>query len=74
VGSASGNSSVMLAISDRRDIQKVFFAVQNADGWSLQLRPVTNATDTPYDVESDTSEFKDNINDRNMAHFLGSGK
>jgi Flp pilus assembly protein CpaB len=74
VGSASGDSSVMLAISDRRDIQKVFFAVQNADGWSLQLRPVTNATDTPYDVESDTSEFKDSINDRNMAHFLGSGK
>ena len=36
----------MLAVSDRREAQKVFFAVQNAAGWTLQLRPVANATDS----------------------------
>ena len=37
----------MLAVSDRQEAQKIFFAVQNAAGWTLQLRPVANATDTP---------------------------
>ena len=51
----TGNSSVVLAVSDRREGQKVFFAVQNAAGWTLQLRPVANATDTPYDIEGGVS-------------------
>src|SRR6478752_615225 len=54
----TGNSSVVLAVSDRREGQKVFFAVQNAAGWTLQLRPVANATDTPYDIESGVSVLR----------------
>jgi Flp pilus assembly protein CpaB len=70
----TGNSSVVLAVSDRRESQKVFYAVQNAAGWTLQLRPVANATDTPYDMESNRSEQHDDITPANLQHFLGSGR
>jgi Flp pilus assembly protein CpaB len=70
----TGNSSVVLAVSDRRESQKIFFAVQNAAGWTLQLRPVTNATDTPYDLESGVSVLRDDVNPANLSHFAGSGR
>jgi len=70
----TGNSSVVLAVSDRREGQKVFFAVQNAAGWTLQLRPVANATDTPYDIESGVSVLRDNVTPANLSHFAGSGR
>ena len=70
----TGNSSVVLAVSDRREGQKVFFAVQNAAGWTLQLRPVANATDTPYDIESGVSVLRDNVSPANLSHFAGSGR
>jgi Flp pilus assembly protein CpaB len=70
----SGNASAVLAVSDRREGQKVFFALQNAAGWTLQLRPVANATDTPYDVESGVSVLRDNVTPANLSHFAGSGR
>jgi hypothetical protein len=70
----SGNASAVLAVSDRRESQKVFFAVQNAAGWTLQLRPVANATDTPYDVESGVSVLRDNVTPANLSHASGSGR
>jgi Flp pilus assembly protein CpaB len=70
----TGNSSVVLAVSDRRESQKVFFAVQNAAGWTLQLRPVANATDTPYDLEGGVSVLRDDVNPANLSHFAGSGR
>jgi Flp pilus assembly protein CpaB len=70
----TGNSSVVLAVSDRRESQKIFFAVQNAAGWTLQLRPVVNATDTPYDLESGVSVLRDDVNPANLSHFAGSGR
>jgi Flp pilus assembly protein CpaB len=70
----SGNASAVLAVSDRREGQKVFFAVQNAAGWTLQLRPVANATDTPYDVESGVSVLRDNVTPANLSHASGSGR
>jgi len=70
----SGNASAVLAVSDRRESQKVFFAIQNAAGWTLQLRPVANATDTPYDVESGVSVLRDNVTPANLSHFAGSGR
>jgi Flp pilus assembly protein CpaB len=70
----TGNSSVVLAVSDRREGQKVFFAVQNAAGWTLQLRPVANATDTPYDIESGVSVLRDTVTPANLSHFAGSGR
>jgi Flp pilus assembly protein CpaB len=79
-GSAGGtkvttaDSSVMLAVSDNRQAQKIFFAVQNGQGWTLQLRPPANATDSPEDVESATSLLKDGISQTTLQHFIGGGK
>jgi pilus assembly protein CpaB len=64
----STNGSVMLAASDQRQIQKVWWTVKDADGWSLVLRPVTNATDSPEDIESGTSMELDGVNAANRAH------
>jgi hypothetical protein len=64
----------MLAVSDNRQAQKIFFAVQNGQGWTLQLRPPANATDSPEDVESATSLLKDGISQTTLQHFIGGGK
>src|SRR5262249_22258128 len=68
VSSGSSSGSVMLAASDQRQIQKIWWTVKNADGWSLVLRPVSNATDSPEDVESGTSMAVDGVNAANRTH------
>ena len=51
--SASGSSeSVLLAVSEASEAQRIFYAVENASGWTLALRPVANATDSKEDTES----------------------
>jgi Flp pilus assembly protein CpaB len=72
-GVNAGSSSVILAVSDRRQAQKVFFAMKNAD-WTLQLRPVANATQPPIDVEGPKSMFKDGVTPANLSHYAGAGK
>ena len=67
VGSTSG--SVMLAASDQRPIQKIWWTVKNAAGWTLALRPVTNATDSPEDVESSNSMTLDGVTAANRTHM-----
>jgi pilus assembly protein CpaB len=68
--SAGGNVSVLLAASEQRQIQKIWWAVKNADGWSLQLRPVANVTDSPEDVESAQSMSIDGVNAANRNHAI----
>jgi Flp pilus assembly protein CpaB len=72
--SSSTTTSVILAVSDRREAQKVIFAAQNAQGWSLQLRPVANVTQPPIDVEGPASMFKDGVTPANLSHYTGAGK
>ena len=60
---------VLLAASEQRQIQKIWWTVKNAGGWSLQLRPVTNATDSPEDVESPKSMSIDGVNAANRNHM-----
>jgi Flp pilus assembly protein CpaB len=68
-------SSVLLAVKDSREEQKVWYAVQNSAGWALALRPVTNAADSAEDLEGQTSMLKDGLNATNFQHYLtGSGK
>ena len=51
VGNPGGqDSSVLLAVRDRQ-VQKLFFTLQNGD-WTLELRPAAEATDSPEVVES----------------------
>jgi Flp pilus assembly protein CpaB len=61
--------AIMLAASDRRDVQKVWWAAKNSIGWTLELRPVTNATDSPEDAESTASMTEDGLNQTNANHF-----
>jgi Flp pilus assembly protein CpaB len=68
--SSGGSGSVLIAASEQRQIQKVWWTMKNADGWSLQLRPVANATDSPEDVESGTSMAIDGVNAANRNHAL----
>jgi Flp pilus assembly protein CpaB len=68
-------SSVLLAVKDSREEQKVWYAVQNSAGWALALRPVTNAADSAEDLEGQTSMLRDGLNASNFQHYLtGSGK
>lgn len=66
--------SVLLAVSERNEAQKIFYAMENAAGWTLELRPVANATDSPEDVESGVSVLKDNVSAGALRHFAGGNK
>ena len=57
--SGTGTVSVLLAVSDRKQEQKVFFTLGNAAGWTLALRPVANAVDSPEVIETPLSVLKD---------------
>jgi Flp pilus assembly protein CpaB len=57
----SSTGSVLVAVNEQRQLQKIFWVVKNADGWSFDLRPVTNATDSPEDVESTKSVAVDGV-------------
>lgn len=61
VGNSQGSSSVLLAVSDRKEAQKIWFAVENSAGWSLMLRPVAGATTPPIDVEGFQSVLTDGL-------------
>jgi Flp pilus assembly protein CpaB len=71
--SSSGGSSVMLAVGDNREAQKIFYAVQNGAGWTLALRPIANASDSPEDVEGISSLLKDRVSAANDEHYTTGG-
>jgi Flp pilus assembly protein CpaB len=52
-------TSATLAVSERYQSQKIFYVLGNAASWSLQLRPVAKAVDSPEDVESNASVLTD---------------
>ena len=56
---ASGGYSVILALTDAQ-AQKLFWVTQNGT-WSLQLRPTTDAADSPESAESAESLLLDGI-------------
>jgi Flp pilus assembly protein CpaB len=64
----ASSSPVLVAASEQRQIQKIWWTLKNAGGWSLELRPVTNATDSPEDVESGKSLWLDGVNAANREH------
>jgi hypothetical protein len=64
----ASSSPVLVAASEQRQIQKIWWTMKNAGGWSLELRPVTNATDSPEDVESGKSLWLDGVNSANREH------
>lgn len=58
-GVGGGDTSAVLALSDRKQMQKLFYTVGNAASWSLDLRPVANAVDSREDVETTDSLLHD---------------
>jgi Flp pilus assembly protein CpaB len=69
----SQTASIMLAASDQQELQKVWWAAKNSIGWTLELRPVTNAVDSPEDAESTGSMTFDGLNQTNANHFNQTG-
>jgi Flp pilus assembly protein CpaB len=55
----AGSSSALLAVSDRKQEQKVFFTMGNAANWTLVLRPVAKAVDTPETIETPLTLLRD---------------
>jgi Flp pilus assembly protein CpaB len=70
---ASTDTSVMLAVNDRSEAQKIWYAVQNSSGWTLALRPVSKAVDSPEDVEGLPSLLKDGVSASKFQHFTTGG-
>lgn len=50
VSTPSGSGSVVLAVTDTQ-VQRLFFVVKNGD-WTLELRPVIGAVDSPERVDT----------------------
>jgi Flp pilus assembly protein CpaB len=68
---ASNGSAAILAVSDRKEAQKIWYAVENSAGWSLQLRPVANATEPRIGVEGIWSLLEDSTPATSSKNYVG---
>jgi Flp pilus assembly protein CpaB len=75
--SSTQHYNVMLAVTDSQ-ASKLMFVVKNADpnaspdgGWALQLRPVTNAADSPENIESIETILLDGLSPAERARVIG---
>lgn len=57
--SPGGSTSVLLAVTDTQ-VQRLFYVLKNAD-WTLELRPVVNAADSPERVETLTTILAEGV-------------
>jgi|SRR5579884_109832 len=65
LSSPTGSSaSVLLAVTDTQ-VQKLFYVVKN-DDWTLELRPVVKATDSPESVETEKTIVDDGLSPRQL--------
>lgn len=70
VASAAGADAwVQLAVTDSQ-AQKLFWVYKNGD-WSLELRPVIDATDSPESVETIESVLGDGLKPRQFLQLTG---
>jgi hypothetical protein len=53
--------------------QKIWFTVENAAGWTLALRPVAHAVDSPNDLENATSVTKEGLSAHGLQNYLNGG-
>jgi Flp pilus assembly protein CpaB len=60
--------SVLLAVTDSQ-AQKLFFVLKNGD-WSLQLRPVSDAADSPGSVETLESVMGDGLKPNQLRQLV----
>jgi Flp pilus assembly protein CpaB len=69
--SATGTISALLAVSDRKQEQKLFYTISNADKWTLALRPVAKAIDSPEELETENSVLRDSVAAKELAKLVG---
>jgi Flp pilus assembly protein CpaB len=69
VGNAVDSYAVQLKVTDSQ-AQKLFFVMKNGD-WSLQLRPVVDAADSPESVETIESVLGDGLRPRQFMQLYG---
>jgi hypothetical protein len=74
---SSQKASVMFAVTDSQ-ASKLLFIVTNSDagsspngGWTLELRPVTNAADSPENIESIDTVLLDGLSPAERARVIG---
>lgn len=70
-GTAGNDASVLLAVTDTQ-VQKLYYVIKNAD-WSLELRPVVDAADSPERVENLNTVLRDGLSQNAINHFLYGG-
>jgi Flp pilus assembly protein CpaB len=58
------SDSVLLAVTDTQ-VQKLFYVVKN-DDWTLELRPVVKAADSPESVETQNTIVDDGLSSRQL--------
>jgi Flp pilus assembly protein CpaB len=63
-----GGESAILAVTDSQ-AQKLFFVMTNAD-WSLQLRPTTDASDSPESVETVGTVLGDGLGPAQLRQLI----
>ncbi|MDQ5821596.1 MAG: Flp pilus assembly protein CpaB [Actinomycetota bacterium] len=63
-----GDFSVLLRVTDTQ-AQKLFFVQKNGD-WTLQLRPVVDAADSPESVETVGSVLTDGLRGNQLAELV----
>jgi Flp pilus assembly protein CpaB len=54
-----GTTSVLLAVTDTQ-VQRLFYVIKNAD-WTLELRPIVHASDSPERIETLVSVLKEGV-------------
>jgi Flp pilus assembly protein CpaB len=67
-----GSFAAVLALTDAQ-AQKLFQVIANGD-WSLQLRPVTEAADSPEGIETNATVLRDGLNAGQRKRFGGGGR
>jgi pilus assembly protein CpaB len=66
---SGGGSSVLLAVTDTQ-VQKLFYVTKN-DDWTLELRPIVKATDSPETVETQDTIVNDGLSFRQLRIAQG---
>jgi Flp pilus assembly protein CpaB len=68
LNNSNGGSVVLLKVTDTQ-AQKLFFVLKNAD-WTLQLRPVVDAADSPESVETVGSVLGDGLHGNQIDELV----
>jgi Flp pilus assembly protein CpaB len=71
IASPEGSLSVLLALTDAQS-QKLFFVAKNGD-WSLALRPLEDANDSPEGLETAGTLLADGLNPNQLRQYRSEG-